>query len=125
MRIILVHGGGHGAWCWYKVVAELRSGGYSVSTIDLAACGADPRRIPEDVSSFAEYAQPLIDLVTAAPDNEKLVLVGHSFAGLSLASAMEAFPHKIAVAVFITAIVPDTTRAPWHIIEEVNSPFIS
>ncbi|KAG0494654.1 hypothetical protein HPP92_005648 [Vanilla planifolia] len=31
---------------------------------------------------------------------------------------MEAFPQKIAVAVFITAIVPDTTRAPWHILEE-------
>ncbi|PKU66543.1 Methylesterase 7 [Dendrobium catenatum] len=48
LKIILVHGCGHGAWCWYKVVAILRSQGYSVTTVDLAASGSDPRRMPGD-----------------------------------------------------------------------------
>ncbi|KAK8921956.1 Methylesterase 3 [Platanthera zijinensis] len=118
MKIILVHGGGHGAWCWYKVVAALKSQGYSTTAIDLAACGSDPRRMAEDVTTFEEYAQPLMDLMASVPEGEKIVLVGHSFAGLSLASAMDAFPQKIAVAVFVTAILPDTVHAPWHIFQQ-------
>ncbi|KAK8970793.1 Methylesterase 3 [Platanthera guangdongensis] len=118
-KIILVHGSGHGAWCWYKVVAALRSQGYSVTAIDLAACGSDPRRMAVDVTTFEEYAQPLMDLMASVPEGEKVVLVGHSFAGLSLASAMDAFPEKIVVAVFVTAILPDTVHAPWHIFQQV------
>ncbi|XP_020575566.1 methylesterase 3-like [Phalaenopsis equestris] len=120
MKIILVHGGGHGAWCWYKVVAMLRSQGYSVTAVDLAACGSDPRRIPEDVSNFDEYSQPLMDLMASVGEGEKVVLVGHSFGGLNLAAAMDAFPEKIAVAVFVAAVLPDTVHSPWYIFEKQN-----
>ncbi|KAG0471650.1 hypothetical protein HPP92_016196 [Vanilla planifolia] len=119
-RIILVHGSCHGAWVWYKVLATLRARGYSVEAIDLGNAGADPRRIPEDVSSFREYSQPLLDLVAASPPDEKLVLVGHMFGGLSLALAMDAFPEKIAVAVFLSAIMPDTTHPPSYPVVKVN-----
>ncbi|KAK8951447.1 Polyneuridine-aldehyde esterase [Platanthera zijinensis] len=118
MRIILVHGNCHGAWCWYKVVAMLRSQGYSVTAIDLAACGADPRRLPEDISNFDDYSRPLMELVAAVPDGEKVVLVGHMFGGLSLASAMDAFPDKIAVAVFVAAMMPDVNHAPSYIFDQ-------
>ncbi|KAK8951442.1 Methylesterase 3 [Platanthera zijinensis] len=114
-RIILVHGSCHGAWCWYKVVAMLRTQGYAAAAIDLAACGADPRRLPQDVSSFDEYTRPLMDLVAAVPDGEKVVLVGHMFGGLSLASVMDAFPEKVAAAVFLSGMMPDTTHAPSYI----------
>ncbi|KAI0495514.1 hypothetical protein KFK09_021815 [Dendrobium nobile] len=118
LKIILVHGGGHGAWCWYKVVAILRSQGYSVTAVDLAACGSDPRRMPEDVSTFDEYAQPLMDLMASVAEGEKVVLVGHSFGGFSLAKAMDAFPEKIAVAVFVSAIMPDTIHSPFYLFEQ-------
>ncbi|XP_020575680.1 methylesterase 3-like [Phalaenopsis equestris] len=118
MKIILVHGAGHGAWCWYKVVAMLRSQGYSVTAVDLAACGSDPRRIPEDVSNFDEYSQPLMDLMASVGEGEKVVLVGHSFGGFSLAAAMDAFPDKIAVAVFVAAFLPDTVHSPTYILEQ-------
>ncbi|KAL0909293.1 hypothetical protein M5K25_020146 [Dendrobium thyrsiflorum] len=119
LKIILVHGGGQGAWCWYKVVAMLRSQGYSVTAVDLAACGSDPRRMPEDVSTFDEYAQPLMDLMASVAEGEKVVLVGHSFGGFSLAKAMDVFPEKIAVAVFVTAFMPDTVHSPWYIFEQL------
>ncbi|KAF0923474.1 hypothetical protein E2562_006363 [Oryza meyeriana var. granulata] len=102
---ILVHGLGHGAWCWYKVVTMLRSEGHRVTALDLAASGVHPARIDE-VHSFEDYSWPLLDAVAAAPASERLVLVGHSFGGLSLALAMERFPDKISVAVFIAAAMP-------------------
>ncbi|BAD87170.1 putative pir7b protein [Oryza sativa Japonica Group] len=104
-HFILVHGLCHGAWCWYKVVTMLRSEGHRVTALDLAASGVHPARVDE-VHSFEEYSQPLLDAVAEAPAGERLILVGHSFGGLSIALAMERFPEKIAVAVFVAAAVP-------------------
>ncbi|KAI0507075.1 hypothetical protein KFK09_013193 [Dendrobium nobile] len=117
MRIILVHGSSHGAWCWYKVMAGLLSKGYSVKAIDLAASGADSRKIPEDVSTFDDYNSPLMEFMSTIPDGEKIILVGHSFGGLNLAFAMDAFPEKIAAAVFLTAFLPDTTHQVSYFID--------
>ncbi|PKA56135.1 Salicylic acid-binding protein 2 [Apostasia shenzhenica] len=96
------------------------SQGFKVEAIDLAGAGADSRRVPEEVSTFAEYNQPLTKLIEASPDGEKLILVGHSFGGLSLGLAMEAYPEKIAAGVFVTANMPDTTHSPSHILEQVQ-----
>ncbi|XP_062230530.1 esterase PIR7B-like [Phragmites australis] len=104
-HFLLVHGLCHGAWCWYKVVASLQAAGHRVTALDLAASGAHPARLDE-VCSFEEYSRPLLDAVAAAPDGERLVLVGHSHGGLSLALAMERFPRKIAAAVFVAAALP-------------------
>lgn len=121
LRVILVHGSCHGAWCWYKLVAGLRSKGYhSVTAIDLAASGTDARKIPEDVSSFEDYNRPLMELLSTVPEGEKVILVGHSFGGMNLAFAMDAFPEKIAAAIFLAAFLPDTVHDPFYIIEQVK-----
>ncbi|KAK8942221.1 Methylesterase 3 [Platanthera guangdongensis] len=76
--------------------------------VDLSACSSDPQRMPEDVISFEEYSRSFMDLMVSVPEGEKIVLVGHSFAGMSLASAMDVFLKKISVIVFVTAILPTT-----------------
>ncbi|KAG2594083.1 hypothetical protein PVAP13_5NG618400 [Panicum virgatum] len=102
---VLVHGFGHGAWRWYKVATALSSAGHRVTALDMAACGARPGRA-EEVSSFEEYSRPLLDAVAALPAGEKAVLVGHSFGGRSLALAMERYPDRVSVAVFVSAAMP-------------------
>ncbi|KAF7039726.1 hypothetical protein CFC21_049676 [Triticum aestivum] len=106
-HFILVHGLCHGAWCWYKVIVALEAAGHRVTAVDLAASGAHPARIDE-VHSFEEYSRPLLDAVAAAPEggSERLVLVGHSHGGLSIALTMERFPGKVATAVFVAAAMP-------------------
>ncbi|KAJ1286989.1 hypothetical protein BS78_03G395300 [Paspalum vaginatum] len=106
MHFILVHGLAHGAWCWYKVVARLRAAGHRATALDMAASGAHPARLAE-VASFEDYSRPLLDAVAAAPEEgDRLVLVGHSLGGLSVALAMERFPNKVAAAVFLAACMP-------------------
>ncbi|VAH51683.1 unnamed protein product [Triticum turgidum subsp. durum] len=100
-RLILVHGTGHGGWCWYKVATLLRAAGHRVDAPDLAACGADARRLSD------------------LPDGERAVLVGHSFGGMSIALAAEEFPDKVAAAVFLTAFMPDCDAPRTRVIEEV------
>ncbi|TVU34058.1 hypothetical protein EJB05_15883, partial [Eragrostis curvula] len=98
--IILVHGTGHGGWCWYRVTTLLRAAGHRVHAPDLAASGADARPL-RDVPIFEDYSRPLLDAVAALPDGARAVLVSHSFGGLSVALAAEMFPEKVAAAVFV------------------------
>jgi alpha-beta hydrolase superfamily lysophospholipase len=91
-----------------------------VTALDLAAAGAHPARLHE-VRSFEDYSRPLLDAVAAAPDGDRLVLVGHSHGGLSLALAMERFPRKIAAAVFVAAALPCVGKHMGVTTEEVRT----
>ncbi|CAI8609210.1 unnamed protein product [Vicia faba] len=114
---VLVHGAGHGAWCWYKVKPMIESSGHLVTVIDLAASGINLKKI-EDVNTISEYSEPLLELMAAIPPNEKVILVGHSLGGFNIALAMERFPEKIAVAVFLTAFAPDVQHKPSYVMEK-------
>lgn len=104
-HFVLVHGAGHGAWCWVKVKTVLEKAGHRVTTIDLASAGVNTDS-PDDVTSLEIYNQPLTDLFTSFPDDEKVILVGHSLGGMNLTLTSERFPYKIAVAVYLTALMP-------------------
>ncbi|KAK7350487.1 hypothetical protein VNO77_09176 [Canavalia gladiata] len=103
-HFVLVHGALHGAWCWYKVATILKSAGHNVTTLDMAACGINSNKT-EEIDSISEYHQPLMTFMDSLPPNQKVILVGHSLGGLNVSIAMEKFPEKISVAVFITATV--------------------
>ncbi|KAM3354131.1 hypothetical protein ACQJBY_025018 [Aegilops geniculata] len=120
-HFILVHGLGHGAWCWYKLVPMLRAAGHRVTALDMAASGVHPARMDE-VATFEDYSRPLLDAVAAAPAGERLVLVGHSLGGLSIALAMERLPRKVAAAVFLDACMPCVGRHMGVTMEEVSKP---
>lgn len=119
-HFVLVHGICHGAWCWYKVATILKSAGHRVTALDMAACGASPLRV-EEARSFEDYSRPLLDALAALPPGEKVVLVGHSFGGLSLALAMHTYPEKIAVAVFVSASMPAAGRPMTFVFEQVRA----
>ncbi|XP_027152367.1 methylesterase 10-like [Coffea eugenioides] len=53
------------------------------------------------------------------PDEEKVVLVGHSYGGLCISLAMQSFPQKISVAVFVSAYLPHFKEPPVVFIQEV------
>ncbi|XP_015698191.1 methylesterase 17-like [Oryza brachyantha] len=94
-HFVLVHGAGHGAWCWFKLLCLLQNSGHRVSIVDLA--GAD------GVRSFDDYNAPLLGLMAALPESEKVVLVGHNAGGLSVVHAMHLFGDRIKQAIFIAA----------------------
>ncbi|CAL1380521.1 unnamed protein product [Linum trigynum] len=105
-HFVLVHGAFHGAWCWYKVVPLLEKAGYKVTTLDLAASGIHPKQATE-LGSILDYLAPLMELMASlAGEEEKVILVGHSNGGVGISVAMEKFAEKVAVAVFVAAIMP-------------------
>ncbi|CAN1228515.1 Methyl jasmonate esterase 1 [Linum grandiflorum] len=103
-HFVLVHGACHGAWCWYKVVPLLEQAGHRVTALDLAASGIDRKQV-SDVGSISEYHEPLMEFMESV--KEQVVLVGHSMGGLGISvAAMERFPDKVCVGVFVSATMP-------------------
>lgn len=79
-----------------------------VTAIDLTSAGRHPATA-DSVNSFEEYNQPLMDFLShqqkIIEEGGRIVLVGHSMGGVSLSYASEAFPHLIAVAVYVCALM--------------------
>lgn len=113
----LVHGACHGAWCWYKVKPLLEAAGHRVTLLDMAASGINLKTIHE-LQTVRDYSEPLLQFLASLPDDQKVILVGHSLGGLNLAVAMETFPHKVEVAVFLTAFMPDHDHTPSFIYDQ-------
>ncbi|KAK4393348.1 Polyneuridine-aldehyde esterase [Sesamum angolense] len=119
-HFLLVHGACHGAWNWYGLVTKLRSDGYRVTALDMASGGVNPKRV-EEIRSVVDYCQPLLEFLTDLPAGEKVVIVGHSFGGGCISLAMEKFPHKISVAVFVTALMPGPSLPFTTVSDEANN----
>ncbi|KAF8012519.1 hypothetical protein BT93_I0622 [Corymbia citriodora subsp. variegata] len=116
-HFVLVHGACHGAWSWYKLKHRLELAGHHVTALDLAASGTDTRSI-DDIHTFHKYTEPLLELMASLGAGERVILVGHSLGGMSLALAADRFPEKISAAVFLAAFMPDTTHRPSYVLEE-------
>ncbi|KAF7850968.1 hypothetical protein BT93_L4797 [Corymbia citriodora subsp. variegata] len=119
-HFVLVHGGCHGAWCWFHVKHRLESAGHHVTPLNLAGAGTNTKSI-YDIHSFREYNEPLLELMASLEQHEKVILVGHSLGGMSLALAADKFPEKISAAVFLTALMPDTTHQPAYVLKQFRS----
>jgi hypothetical protein len=75
-HFVLVHGGGLGAWCWYKVIDLLRKKGHKATAKD--------QTDPNAVTSFVEYNQPLVDFFETLSGNEKVSMTLSNAIFLSL-----------------------------------------
>ncbi|CAK7354194.1 unnamed protein product [Dovyalis caffra] len=116
-HFVLIHGIASGAWVWYKVKTMLEEAGHSVTALDMSASGVNTKTL-EEIVTFDQYNEPLIDFMANLPENEKVVLVGHSLGGFNLSFAMEKFPEKISLAVFVTAFLPDMVHPPSYMLEK-------
>lgn len=77
-HFVLVHGGGFGAWCWYKTIALLEEGGYKVTVIELTGSGIHSFDT-NSVKSLHQYVKPLIDFFEKLADGEKVIFSCHFF----------------------------------------------
>ncbi|XP_062102142.1 methylesterase 10-like [Humulus lupulus] len=122
-HFVLVHGACHGAWCWYKLMSLLKvetgnsNHHVQVTALDLGASGINPKLLDE-VPTVDDYVQPLMEFMASLPEDHRVILVGHSYAGLCISLAMEKFPHKISLAVFLTAYMPNFKSPPALLIQE-------
>jgi pimeloyl-ACP methyl ester carboxylesterase len=70
---ILVHGGGHGAWCWGLLQAEFARLGHTTHAMDMP--------VDRPGATIDDYARAVLDAVAGRAADEAY-LVGHSMGGL-------------------------------------------
>ncbi|TYG49201.1 hypothetical protein ES288_D10G075400v1 [Gossypium darwinii] len=116
-RVVLIHGEGFGAWCWYKTIAQLEEVGLLPTAMDLTGSGIDLTDT-NTVTTLAEYSKPLIQYLEALPEDEKVILVGHSSGGACLSYALENFPEKISKAIFLCATMVSNGQRPFDVFAE-------
>lgn len=101
---VLVHGGGHGGWCYQRVAALLRDAGHDVYTPTLSGLG-----------ERAHLLSPAIDLETHIADIAAVlhfenltdvILVGHSYGGMVITGAADRATDRIANLVYLDAATP-------------------
>ncbi|KAJ0086849.1 hypothetical protein Patl1_07545 [Pistacia atlantica] len=116
-KIILIHGEGFGAWCWYKTIAQLEEVGLQPTALDLTGSGIDLTDT-NNVTTPADYSKPLIDYLENLPEDEKVMLVGHSSGGACISYALEHFPQKISKAVYLCATMVSNGQRPFDVFAE-------
>ncbi|KDP41318.1 hypothetical protein JCGZ_15725 [Jatropha curcas] len=116
-HLILVHGGGFGAWCWYKIMTLLEESGFKVDAIDLTGSGTHSSDT-NTIATLSHYIKPLIDILVKLKQGEKVILVGHDIGGACISCAMELFPSKIAKSVFISATMLSNGQSAFDILSQ-------
>ncbi|XP_022774593.1 putative methylesterase 11, chloroplastic isoform X2 [Durio zibethinus] len=122
-HFVLVHGGGFGAWCWYKTIALLEEGGFKATAVDLTGSGIHLFDT-NGITSLSQYMKPLTDFLEKLSEGEKVILVGHDFGGACISYAMELFPFKIAKAVFVAAAMLTNGQSTFDIFAKQAQIFL-
>lgn len=108
-RYVLVHGGGHGGWCYQPVARLLRERGHEVYTPTLTGLGEREHLL-----------SPTIDLDTHITDVVKLlqfedltevILVGHSYGGMVVTGVADRATGRIRNLVFLDAAIPQNGQS--------------
>jgi len=101
-QFMLIHGAGHGAWCWDYVIEALERRGHTVLATDQLGLGRDMTKA-EDITWESTLSQLSAELVQLPGE---VVLVGHSMGGTLMAQLTEMHPTSVAAAVYLAATLP-------------------
>ena len=77
---VLVHGGGHGGWCYQKVARRLRAEGHEVHAPSLTGL-ADRSHLLVPGIDLDTHSTDVVNLLRYE-DLSDVILVGHSYGGM-------------------------------------------
>jgi pimeloyl-ACP methyl ester carboxylesterase len=111
---ILVHGAWHGAWVWDKVIPLLQAKEDKAIAIDLPGHGKDYGRTSD--ISLDDYVNAVMK--TADDQKGKVILVGHSMAGMVISQAAENLGReKVLALVYVDAFLPRDGESLFSLVE--------
>lgn len=101
---VLVHGGGHGGWCYQRVAKLLRAAGHEVYTPTLTGLGERRHLLTADVDLYMHITD--VVNVLEFEDLHDVILVGHSYGGMVITGAADRATGRIANLVYLDAAYP-------------------
>lgn len=101
---VLVHGGGHGGWCYRDVARILRSSGHAVHTPTLTGLGERSHLLSPAVDLDVHIHD--ITQVMRYEDLTDVLLVGHSYGGMVITGAADRAVERVGALVYLDAANP-------------------
>lgn len=100
--IVLVHGAFEDASVWGATQAKLRSDGFNVVSVNLPGRPSNP--LGPEKTSMDLYRDTVLAAMNA--QTKPVILVGHSFGGMTISAVAEAAPEKVKTLVYLAAYLP-------------------
>ncbi len=101
---VLVHGGGHGGWCYQRVARLLQAKGHLVYTPTLSGLGERCGLLTDSID-LALHTED-IAAVLHYEDLRDVILVGHSYGGMVITGAADKAADRIGKLVYLDAATP-------------------
>ena len=114
---MLVHSAFTGPWAMESVANDLRLKGFKVLLPELPAHGND--KTPPKEVQFNDYVKAVIHEIDK--QNDKVILLGHSFAGTIISEVAEKRPEKVQSLVYLAAALIPNGTSFFDNIKDANS----
>ena len=101
---VLVHGGGHGGWCYEKVARRLRAAGHEVYAPTLTGCG-ERSHLAVPAVDLDLHIRDVVQLLHFE-DLRDVILVGHSYGGMVITGIADRAADRIGKLVYLDAANP-------------------
>ena len=101
---VLVHGGGHGGWCYQSVARILRAHGHEVYTPTLTGLGEREHLLNPGIDLDTHITD--VVKVLQFEDLRSVILVGHSYGGMVITGAADRATDRIGNLVYLDAAYP-------------------
>lgn len=101
---VLVHGGGHGGWCYQRVARLLREAGHEVYTPTLTGLGERAHLLSPDIDLDMHIRD--VAAVLQYEDLHDVILVGHSYGGMVITGAADRAADRVGRLVYLDAANP-------------------
>ncbi len=101
---VLVHGGGHGGWCYQRVARILRGSGHEVYAPTLSGLGERAHLLSKDVD-LNLHVRDVVELLFYE-DLRDVILVGHSYGGMVITGVADRAAERIGRIVYLDAANP-------------------
>jgi pimeloyl-ACP methyl ester carboxylesterase len=104
---VLVHGGGHGGWCYQPVTQRLRALGHEVHAPSLTGLGERAHLLPV-LGPHIDLTTHVTDIVDYLHYNDlrEVILVGHSYGGMVITGAADRAARRVGRLVYLDAANP-------------------
>ena len=111
---VLVHGGFHGGWCWKRVADRLLTLGHHVYTPTQTGLGERAHLLDSSIG-LDTFVQDVVGVIEAEELTE-VILVGHSFGGISVTGAVDRVPERIRHLVYLDASIGEDGKAAFDVL---------
>lgn len=105
---VLVHGTWHGGWEWRDVRRNLQARGHDVFAPSCTGCG-DRKHLASPDVGLDTHITDIVNIIEYE-ELQDVILVGHSFAGLTITGVADQMRDRIGHLVFLDALVPTADR---------------